>query len=243
MSAPSARIYDRSTSTRRGAGMRVAERRAGGVPWAAVVVSVLSLIAMVAISWAVYGSLPELVTTRQARPGVAEVKVTRMVLATAMPVALVVLVTLMAGSSLVAERLRGLVPPALIASPAAQARSAKALLVLLPPFLLVLHGGTLLRTAGHDFPMEVAVTAALGLLVAGLGHALPRIHPLRFVPGAERAQRFGKHLMMAVGGCCAVGAFFLPPMLVSVAAAFAAGAISLLMVLVPLARMRSRLPE
>ncbi|MFD0472516.1 hypothetical protein ACFQ0B_32635 [Nonomuraea thailandensis] len=163
---------------------------------------------------------------------------TRTVLATAVPATLLVLVALMTGSGLVAERLRGLVPPALIASPAAQARSTKALLVLLPPFLLVLHGGLLLRTAGHDFPMEVTVTVALGILVAGLGRALPRLHPLRFVPGAERAQRFGGHLMMAVGGCCAVAAFFLPPMLVSIAAAFAAGAIPLLVLLVPLARQR-----
>ncbi|GAA2898829.1 hypothetical protein [Nonomuraea rubra] len=219
--------------------MRVTERRRGGVPWAGAVVSVLSLIAMVVISRAVYDSLPELVTTRQARPGTAEVRVTRTVLATAAPVALVVLVALMAGSGLVAERLRGLVPPALIGSPAAQARSTNVLLALLPPFLLVLHGGMLLRTAGHDFPLEVTVAVAFGLLIAGLGHALPRIHPLRFVPGAERAQRFGGHLMMAVGGCCAVAAFFLPPMFVSIAAALAAGAISLLMVLVPLARPHS----
>nr|SBO98594.1 hypothetical protein BN4615_P8110 [Nonomuraea gerenzanensis] len=136
---------------------------------------------------------------------------------------------------MVAERVRRLVPPALAGSRG----SAGLVLVLLPPFFVVLHGGLLFRTAGHDFPLEVSVTVALGLLIAGLGRARPLVDPLRFVPGVERARRFGGHALAAVGGCCVVGAFFLPPMFVSVAATFAAGAVFLLVVLVPLVRLRS----
>ncbi|TYB52994.1 hypothetical protein FXF51_50365 [Nonomuraea sp. PA05] len=214
--------------------MQAVERRTSGVPWVGVLVTVLSVLAMAAISRAVYGSLPELVTTRQPRPGQAGVQVPRIVLATAIPVTVVLLGTLMAGLTVAAHRLRRLVPPALL-SPS---RSTSLILVVLPPFFVVVHGGLLLRTAGHDFPLEVSVTVALGLLIAGLGKARPLIDPLRFVPGVERARHLGGHGLVAVGGCCVVGAFFLPPMLVSVAAAFAAGAVSMLTVLVPLARLR-----
>ncbi|NJP97260.1 hypothetical protein HCN51_48895 [Nonomuraea sp. FMUSA5-5] len=215
--------------------MAVTERRAGGVPWAGVVVTALSLAATVAISFAVYDSLPELVTTREPRPGRMGSQVPRIVLVAAVPLTLVLLGTLMVGRALVADRLRRLVPAALVP----RRRSADLFLVVLPPFFAVVHGGVLLRTAGHAFPLEVTVAVAFGLLIAGLSRARPLLDPLRFVPGVEQARRLGGHGLVAVGGCCAVGAFFLPPMFVAVAAAFAAGAISLLMVLVPLSRLRS----
>ncbi|MEV4174304.1 hypothetical protein [Nonomuraea sp. NPDC049709] len=216
--------------------MRTAERLRA--PWPGIMVSLLSLAAMIAISWAVWDSLPELVTTREATPRRAGVRVPRLILAAALPATLVVIGIVMAGATAVADRLRPHLPPLLVASPSRQTRSMNVLFVLLPPFLTVLHGGLLLRTAGHDVPLERGMAVAIGLLLAGLGLALPRISARLPVPGWGRAQRLGGLAMTAVGAGCAAGALFLPPLLVSVAAALAAGVIPSLPALVALARAR-----
>ncbi|MEU8360294.1 hypothetical protein AB0C27_30200 [Nonomuraea sp. NPDC048882] len=208
------------------------------VPWAGVVVTVVSLIAMVAIAWALWDSLPELVTTQEARGRRGRIQVPRIVLAAALPAAVVALAVIMALASVVAGRLRAWLPPALVSSPRAQAASTNAVFVLLPPFITVLHTGLLLETAGHHVPLPQVVTAAFGLVIAGLGGVLPRLRPTRPDPAGDRVRRAGAVAMMLLGAGCVAGAFLLPALPVAVAAAYAGGGIAGLTIL--LARLWPR---
>jgi hypothetical protein len=202
-------------------------------PWAGVVVTVLSLLAMAAIAWALWDSLPELVTTQEARGRRGRIQVPRIVLAGVLPAAVVALAVIMAAASVVAGRLRAWLPPALVSSPRAQAASTNAVFVLLPPFITVLHAGLLLETAGHHVPLPQLVTAAFGLLIAGLGGVLPRLRPAHPDPAGDRVRRTGAVAMMLLGAGCVAGAFLLPALPVAVGAAYAGGGIAGLTILIP----------
>ncbi|MER6943744.1 hypothetical protein ABT294_06940 [Nonomuraea sp. NPDC000554] len=215
-------------------------------PWAGIVVSVLCTIAMIAIAWAVWDSLPEIVTTRKAtatRPGL---DMPRLVVAGALPVTLVIIGAAVAGESVLLRRLRHRINPLLVASPRSRARSVNLLFVMLPLLFVVLQTGILLRTAGYDVPLEKAVAVGLGVLLIAVGNLLPKISPSRIPAGAaghlvlawQRSQRAGGLVMMLLGGACAVGAFFFPPLIVAVASAFAVTATYLLMALLTAMRMR-----
>lgn len=203
------------------------------MPWAGVVVTVLSLLAMAVIAWALWDSLPELVTTQEARGRRGRVQVPRIVLAGLLPAAVVALAVIMAAASVVAGRLRAWLPPALVSSPRAQAASTNAVFVLLPPFITVLHAGLLLETAGHHVPLPQLMTAAFGLLIAGLGGVLPRLRPAHPDPAGDRVRRAGAVAMMLLGAGCVAGAFLLPALPVAVAAAYAGGGIAGLTILIP----------
>ncbi|MEU4836192.1 hypothetical protein [Streptosporangium sp. NPDC023615] len=215
-------------------------------PWAGITVSALSLLAMVAIAWAVWDSLPEFVTTREATATRSGIEVPRLVLAAALPATLVVIGVVMTGSTLLGSRLRHRLDPMLVATPSAQTRSMNVLFVVLPLLLLVLQAGLLLRTAGREFPMEQAVAVAFGVLLIGLGNILPKIAPSR-IPGGgggrlvlawQRSQRAGGTAMVVLGIACAVTAFFFPPILVAVVSAFLIAAVYLLMVVLTVTRLR-----
>ncbi|MEU0565466.1 hypothetical protein ABZ297_08760 [Nonomuraea sp. NPDC005983] len=212
-------------------------------PWAGIVVSVLCTIVMIAIAWAVWDSLPEIVTTRKAtatRPGLG---MPRFVVAAALPVTLIIIGAVVAGERVISGRLRHQI---LVASPRSRARSMNVLFVMLPLLFVVLQAGILLRTAGYDVPLEKAVAVALGVLLIAVGNLLPKISPSRIPAGAaghlmlawQRSQRAGGLLMMLLGVACAVGAFFFSPMIVAVASAFAVAAVYLLMALLTAARLR-----
>ncbi|TDD47370.1 hypothetical protein E1286_17685 [Nonomuraea terrae] len=200
------------------------------VPWAGVAVSALALVVMTAVAWRLWDALPDVVTTRRPtadRPGA---HVPKAVMAAAMPATLVGIGVVMAGATAAGERLRPLLPPMLMASPAAQRRAMNVLFVLLPPVLTAVHTGVLADAAGHAFPLERTVGVAVGLLTTGLGLALPRLYEEAPRHGGRRARRLGGPAMAGIGVACAAGVFVLPPFPVTMACALAAGVVMILSV-------------
>ena len=75
----------------------------------------------------------------------------KLVAAAALPGALLAIAAVMAVATKIGNHLRQHVDPRLVASPASLTRSMNTLFTLLPLFLVVLHAGFLLVTAGRDF--------------------------------------------------------------------------------------------
>ncbi|NUW36717.1 hypothetical protein HTZ77_35715 [Nonomuraea sp. SMC257] len=213
------------------------ESAGAGVPWAGVVVTVMSVIAMAAIGWAAWDSLPEVVTTRPATPARHGVTVPRLVFVTALPMALAFVGVVVAGGTALADRVfprtplspRGPVPARvmvwprgalwLMTPPSVRAGTLNVLFVALPLFLVVLQAGVLLRAAGHDLPLDTVVAVAFGLLLVALGGRLARIGPWYGSAGERRSRRVAAALMTAVGVACAAGAPLFPPLVVAAASA------------------------
>lgn len=189
--------------------------------WPGLVVSLACLAAMLVVAWAVWPALPEVITTREPAAARAGVRVPRAVLAAVVPATLLG------------------VAGVLVAIARAAATVA---LVLLAPFLLVLHAALLLHTAGYAIPLEHVMAVALGLLLTGLGVALPRLKPPSFTWSLtgewQRAQGPGGIALMVLGAACAGISFLLPPMPVAVVSAALVGAAYLGTVLLSLVRVR-----
>lgn len=209
------------------------------LPWAGIVVSTLSLIVMAGISWTLWDSLPDPVITRQATPERAGAAVPKLVAAAALPGALLAIAAVMAVATKIGNHLRQHVDPRLVASPASLTRSMNTLFTLLPLFLVVLHAGFLLVTAGHDFPIEHAVAVGFGVLLMGLGNLLPKITMTRasrnntwgrLLLAWQSSQRVGGAAMMLLGAACIVAAFIIPPRVAAVTAAMLIAMIYVMMV-------------
>ncbi|MEV7801703.1 hypothetical protein AB0O28_02000 [Microbispora sp. NPDC088329] len=206
-------------------------------PWAGIVVYVLCLLAMVAVSWMLWDSLPDVVVTREATAERAGVQVPRFVIVAAVPVTLLIVGAVMTSTLMAGGRLRRRVDPALVVRPQSQTKAMNVVFVVLPLFLLALHSGLLLRAAGHEVPLDRAMAVGIGLLLIALGNVLPKIGPSRVPEGSservvlawQRAQRPGGLAMMLLGVACVVAAFFLPPLVVAVSAVMLVAAVYVLM--------------
>ncbi|WP_049572808.1 hypothetical protein [Nonomuraea sp. SBT364] len=208
-------------------------------PRTGAVIATLCLAGMLAVSWALWDSLPDPIITREATPGRAGVQVPRLLPAGAMPAVVVFMAAATAVSARVGRRAPAIVNTLFNLTPS---RAGLNLVFgTVPPFLLVLHAGLLAVTAGYAVPVEQLMATALGLLLIALGRALPRVTP--DLPGAlaqewKGAQRPGGLAMTLVGAACAVAAWILPPLPVAVAAAFMVAVVYLLMALITVARLR-----
>ncbi|MEU4571216.1 hypothetical protein [Nonomuraea sp. NPDC023979] len=208
-------------------------------PRTGAVIATLSLAAMLAVSWALWDALPELITTREATPDRAGVRVPRLLAAGALPAALVLVVAALGAGVVVGRRAPAVLNTLFTLTPSRAALSV--VLGTLPPFLLVLHTGLLVWTAGYAVPVEQIMAASLGLLLVALGRALPRVTPdLPEAPAREwkRAQRPGGLATTLVGVACAAAAWVLPPLPVAVAAVLLVAVVHLVMALVTVARLR-----
>lgn len=227
-----------------------AQREAGippaPVPWAGIVVAVLSLAAMAVAGWLLWDRLPELVTTREATAERDGTRVPRSVIVAALPAMLVFIGAVMAVSSVLGGRAQRRFDLGTTTAPASRTKAMNALFVLLSPFLAILHVGILLRMADEPFPMERVIAVALGVLLVGLGNVLPKIGPARTSGHPERArivlawqrtQRPGGIAMMLVGALGIAAAFLLPPVAVAMTMAFLVIAVYGLMVLITLRRL------
>ncbi|GAA4909250.1 hypothetical protein [Streptomonospora salina] len=215
-------------------------------PWRGIVITALCLAAMLAVGWALWDRIPETVTTREAGGGRSGTQVPRLLVAAAFPAALafiaaVMAVSVRAGTAAQSRLGIGSAPPA-----RTRRWAMDALFSLLSPFLLLLHAATLANFAGYDVAFDRTVGVAVGGLLMGLGNMLPKIGPSRMPSdrGAaalasawQQSQRAGGAVMMAVGAAAAVGALFLPPMPVAIAAALLVIAVYGLMFVLTLRRM------
>ncbi|MEU6717415.1 hypothetical protein ABZ897_38620 [Nonomuraea sp. NPDC046802] len=222
------------------------DSQAARPPWVGIVASTAGFLAMIAIAYSMWDSLPEYLATREATPTRPGVTVPRIVIAGALPAVLLLIGAVMTASTIVGGRLRHYVDPTLVASPRSQTRSMNVLFVVLPLLLVTLQAGLLSKAAHHDFPLEQAVGVAFGILLIGLGNVLPKISPSRvsngptgrLAPAWQRSQRVGGIALMFLGVACGVGSFFLPPVLLVVGSALLVAAVYGLMAALTVIRMR-----
>ncbi|WP_017592223.1 hypothetical protein [Nocardiopsis potens] len=203
-------------------------------PWRGIAVTAACLAAMAAASLLLWDRIPELVTTREATPARPGTEVPRAVAVSAVPAVLLLVAAVLAASALGGRAVRR----RLGAAPAPARSAAGALdapLMLLSPFLAVLHLVLLLLSAGIGVPAGRIMAVAVGLLLTGLGSALPGAvragapgPPERPAAAAwVRAQRPGGAALAVVGAVSAAAALVLPPLPVAVAAALAAPSVYL----------------
>jgi hypothetical protein len=221
--------------------------RAVRPPWAGVIVSTAGFLAMIAIAWALWDSLPEHIVTREATDTRAGATVPRLVMAGALPAGLLIVAALTPVGLIVQRRLARHFPPLLIAPPHAQARALNVLFVVLPLLLVTLQAVALAKEAGYDIPVERVMGVALGIVLIILGRALPAMGSSDAVPDGsigrlivawQRSHREGGLALTALGAACAAGSLFLPPLLVGVASALLVGAVFALMAVLAVVRTR-----
>lgn len=221
--------------------------RAARPPWAGVIASAAGLLAMIAIAWALWDSLPEQIVTRQATDDRAGVAVPRLVMAGSLPALLLVVAVLTPVGLAVQRRLARHFPSWLVTQPHVQARAMNMLFVVLPLLFVTLQAVMLGKEAGYDIPVERVLGVVVGVVLIVLGRALPALGsshaapdgPIgRLITAWQRSHREGGLALMIIGAACAAGSLFLPPMLVAVTSALLIGPIFLLMAVWTIARAR-----
>lgn len=205
------------------------------VPWPGAAVALAAVVIMVVASVVAWPEMAAEIVTREADGRHGESVANRGVTAAAVPSALLLLTVLLSVIFRADHELLGRTPVGLDRSPERARRVFSWTLMGLSVVLVALHLGLLSLHTGEGYPLEAAVAAAAGLLVACLGVAAPLFAPGgRYQGRAEefraaqgRSYRVAGIVLVVAGTATAIAAAFDPRLamgigVVSVGAVFLA---------------------
>ncbi|TWD80264.1 hypothetical protein FB561_1337 [Kribbella amoyensis] len=171
------------------------------VPWPGAMVAVAAVGIMVVASIAAWPEMAVEVVTREAGGRHGESVANRGVTAAAMPAVLLGLTVLLSVVLRADHELLKRTPVGLDRSPERARRMFSWTLMGLSVVLVALHLGLLSLHTGTAFPLEQAVAAAVGILLACLGVATPLVAPGGRVTGRlERFRAAQSKLYRGAGG-------------------------------------------
>jgi hypothetical protein len=190
------------------------------VPIRGLVVAALAVVVMVTASTVAWPTMAESIVTREAGGNHGASVIPRPVGAVGLPIALILVAAMLAVTPAIDQKMLGRLSINRQRNTRNSVRVISYALAGIAILLTILHLGLIAAFSGQTFPIEHAMTAAIGFVLILIGVSLPLARPRgtfestaasNFRDNLARTYRGGAVALIGLGALCVILSFVAPP--------------------------------